>query len=120
MQPDDAIERYKERRARDAQAPVGATDFDDLDAMDSGAEESDDDVVSSQARYRRGPMAGFFSSGTLPSRTANAPTAPPPGSRIDDYFDNLGGGGMTLAEQEAEVQRVRSQRNTIDSRNCWP
>ena len=28
MQPDDAIERYKERRVRDAQAPVGATDFD--------------------------------------------------------------------------------------------
>ena len=34
MQPDDAIERYKERRARDAQAPVGSTDFDDLDATE--------------------------------------------------------------------------------------
>ena len=37
MQPDDAIERYKERQVRDAQAPVGATDFDELDASDSDA-----------------------------------------------------------------------------------
>ena len=28
MQPDDAIDRYKERRVRDAQAPISATDFD--------------------------------------------------------------------------------------------
>eukprot|EP01052_Picozoa_sp_SAG31_P077427 SAG31_NODE_36801_length_310_cov_0.729858_1_plen_93_part_10 len=27
-----AIEKYKERRARNAQAPVGATEFDELDA----------------------------------------------------------------------------------------
>jgi hypothetical protein len=45
MQPDDAIKRYKERRVRDAQAPVGATDFDELDASDSDAEESDDDIL---------------------------------------------------------------------------
>ena len=32
MPPDDAIERYKERCKRDAQAPVGATDFDDLES----------------------------------------------------------------------------------------
>ena len=38
---------------RDAQAPVGATDFDDLDATDSDAEPSDDDVVSLQPRYQR-------------------------------------------------------------------
>jgi len=44
MQPDAAIEKYKERRVRDAQAPVGYTDFDDLDATDSDAEQSD--VVS--------------------------------------------------------------------------
>ena len=37
MQPDDALQRYKERRVRDAQAPVGSTDFDDLDASDSDA-----------------------------------------------------------------------------------
>ena len=43
MQPDDALQRYKERRVRDAQAPVGSTDFDDLAASDSDAEESDDD-----------------------------------------------------------------------------
>ena len=41
MQPDEAIERYKERRVRDAQAPIGATDFDDLAASDSDAEDSD-------------------------------------------------------------------------------
>ena len=35
MQPDAAIEKYKERRVRDAQAPVGSTDFDDLAATDS-------------------------------------------------------------------------------------
>ena len=46
MQPDDAIERYKERRVRDAQAPIGATDFDDLAASDSDAEESDDTLPS--------------------------------------------------------------------------
>ena len=40
-------------------------------------------------------MAGFFSSDTLPSRTDNTQAAPPPGSRIDDYFDNLGGSGST-------------------------
>jgi hypothetical protein len=34
MQPDDAIEKYKERRVRDAQAPIGSTDFDELDASD--------------------------------------------------------------------------------------
>eukprot|EP01044_Picomonas_judraskeda_P007182 COSAG03_NODE_759_length_5968_cov_39.290169_3_plen_135_part_00 len=45
MQPDDAIERYKERRVRDAQAPIGATDFDELDASDSDAEDSDDDIL---------------------------------------------------------------------------
>ena len=33
--------RYNERRVRDAQAPVGATDFDDLDAEDSDAESDD-------------------------------------------------------------------------------
>ena len=43
MQPDEALQRYKERRVRDAQAPVGSTDFDDLAASDSDAEESDDD-----------------------------------------------------------------------------
>ena len=91
---DAVIEKYKERRVRDAQAPVGSTDFDDLDATDSDAEESDDDVISLQPRYRRGPMAGFFSSDTLPSRTDNT-QAPVPGSRIDDYFDNLGGSGST-------------------------
>eukprot|EP01043_Picozoa_sp_COSAG02_P034735 COSAG02_NODE_2446_length_8839_cov_6.263501_1_plen_203_part_00 len=48
MQPDDAIKRYKERRARDAQAPIGATDFDELDASDSDAEESDDDILGSK------------------------------------------------------------------------
>jgi hypothetical protein len=40
MQPDEAIERYKERRVRDAQAPIGATEFDDLAASDSDTEES--------------------------------------------------------------------------------
>ena len=49
MQPDDAIKRYKERRVRDAQAPVGATDFDELDASDSDAEESDDDILGAGA-----------------------------------------------------------------------
>ena len=39
MQPDAAIEKYKERRVRDAQAPVGSTDFDDLDATDSDADD---------------------------------------------------------------------------------
>ena len=64
MQPDDAIERYKERRVRDAQAPVGATDFDDLAASDSDAEDSDNDTGSFQSR-RRGPMSRFFDSDTL-------------------------------------------------------
>ena len=40
MQPDAAIERYKERRVRDAQAPVGSTDSDELDASDSDADPS--------------------------------------------------------------------------------
>ena len=30
---------------RDAQAPIGATDFDELDASDSDAEDSDDDIL---------------------------------------------------------------------------
>ena len=64
MQPDDAIERYKERRVRDAQAPIGATDFDDLAASDSDAEDSDNDTASFQPR-RRGPMSRFFDSDTL-------------------------------------------------------
>ena len=34
---------------RDAQAPIGATDFDDLAASDSDAEESDE--VQSMRRY---------------------------------------------------------------------
>jgi hypothetical protein len=49
MQPDDALQRYKERRVRDAQAPVGSTDFDDLAASDSDAEESDDDILGAGA-----------------------------------------------------------------------
>ncbi len=49
MRLDDAIERYKERRVRDAQAPVGATDFDELDADDSDAEESDGDILGAGA-----------------------------------------------------------------------
>ena len=61
---------------RDAQALVGATDFDDLDAEDSDAEESEDDTASFQPRRRRGPMSQFFSSDTLPSRA-------------DDFFDSL-------------------------------
>ena len=85
MQPDEAIERYKERRVRDAQAPVGATDFDELDADDSDAEESDDDTVTLQPRRRRGPMSRFFTSDTLPSRT-------------DDFLDNLGGSGATTSK----------------------
>jgi hypothetical protein len=44
--PDKAIEMYKERRVRDAHAPVGSTDFDELDASDSDAEESDDDTAT--------------------------------------------------------------------------
>ena len=56
MQPDDALERYKERRVRDAQAPVGATDFDDLDASDSDAEESDDDILGAGATYDAADM----------------------------------------------------------------
>ena len=44
MQPDAAIEIYKDRRVRDAQAPVGSTDFDELDASDSDAEDSDDEA----------------------------------------------------------------------------
>eukprot|EP01043_Picozoa_sp_COSAG02_P000989 COSAG02_NODE_20_length_53673_cov_86.864841_24_plen_232_part_00 len=93
--PDTAIEMCKERRIRDAQAPVGSTDFDKLDASDSDAEESDDDTATTQPR-RRGPMSQFFSSDTLPAR-ATAPTPDPPsfGSRVDDYFDNLGGSGST-------------------------
>ena len=39
MQPDDALAKYTERRVRDAQAPVGSTDFDELDASDSDGEE---------------------------------------------------------------------------------
>ena len=77
-----------------AQAPVGSTDFDELDASDSDAEESDDDTTTSQQRYKRGPLAGLFSSDTLPPRTtAPTPEQPPFGSRVDDYFDNLGGAG---------------------------
>ena len=72
---------------RDAQAPIGATDFDELDAGDSDAEESDDDTVSLNPRRRRGPMSRFFDSDTLPSRT-------------DDYFDNLGGAGMDTIVQD--------------------
>ena len=49
MQPDDALQRYKERRVRDAQAPVGSTEFDDLAASDSDAEESDDDILGAGA-----------------------------------------------------------------------
>ena len=118
MQPDDAIERYKERRVRDAQAPVGSTDFDDLDATDSDAEDSDDDVVSLQPRYRRGPMAGFFSSDTLPSRTDNTQAAPAPGSRIDDYFDNLGGAGFRLngGAHDAERLALHNAKATLGHR----
>jgi uncharacterized protein YecE (DUF72 family) len=61
MQPDDAIERYKDRRVRDAQAPIGSTEFDELDASDSDAE---DDTAPPR---RRGPMSQFFSSDTLPT-----------------------------------------------------
>ena len=96
MQPDKALETYKQRRVRDAQAPVGSTDFDELDASDSDAEESDgDDAATTQPRRRRGPMSQFFSSDTLPAHRTTAPTPDPPpfGSRVDDYFDNLGGSG---------------------------
>ena len=96
MQPDQALETYKQRRVRDAQAPVGSTDFDELDASDSDAEESDSDTVTVQPRRRRGPMSQFFSSNTLPTRTtAPTPDPPPFGSRVDDYLDNLGGSGGT-------------------------
>ena len=97
MQPDEAIERYKERRVRDAQAPIGSTDFDELDASDSDADESDgDDTPTTQPRRRRGQMSQFFSSNTLPARTtAPTPDPPPFGSRVDDYLDNLGGSGGT-------------------------
>ena len=77
MQPDAAIERYKERRVRDVQAPIGSTDYDELDASDSDAEESDDDTASFNPRRRRGPMSRFFSG------------------------DNLGGAGYTDAEMTA-------------------
>ena len=56
MQPDDALQRYKERRVRDAQAPVGSTDFDDLAASDSDAEESDDDILGAGATYDAADM----------------------------------------------------------------
>ena len=65
-----------------------STDFDELDASDSDAEESDDDTVSFNPRRRRGPMSRFFSSDTLPSRA-------------DDFIDNLGGSGYTEAEMTA-------------------
>jgi hypothetical protein len=60
MQPNDAIERYKERRVRDAQAPIGRTDFDELDASDSDAEESDDDILGAGtgATYDPADMQG--------------------------------------------------------------
>ena len=117
MHPDAAIEKYKERRVRDAQAPVGSTDFDDLAATDSDAEESDDDVISLQPRYRRGPMAGFFSSDTLPSRTDNTQAAPALGSRIDDYFDNLGGAGrLNGGAHDAERLALHNAKATLGHR----
>jgi len=51
-------------------------------------------------------MAGFFTSDTLPSRTDNTQAAPPPGSRIDDYFDNLGGAGDTLNGGAHDAERL--------------
>ena len=120
-QPDVALEKYKERRVRDAQAPVGSTDFDELDASDSDAEESDSDTVTVQPRRRRGPMSQFFSSDTLPARTtAPTPDPPPFGSRVDDYFDNLGGSGPTMSkpalpealsreDADAEIDDLRRQ-----------
>ena len=51
-----------------------------------------------QPRRRRGPMSQFFNSDTLPTRTtAPTPDPPPFGSRVDDYFDNLGGSGPTMS-----------------------
>ena len=55
MQPDAAIEKYKERRVRDAQAPVGATDFDELDASDS-----DDDLTRRYANHERYARSGLL------------------------------------------------------------
>ena len=41
-------------------------------------------------------MSQFFNSDTLPTRTtAPTPDPPPFGSRMDDFFDTLGGSGST-------------------------
>ena len=59
-----------------------------------GLNEQWSDEISALLRRRRGPMSQFFSSDTLPARTtAPTPDPPPFGSRVDDYFDNLGGSG---------------------------
>ena len=83
MPPDEAIERYKERRVRDAQAPVGATDFDEIDASDSDAEESDDDILGS-GDGTRSDMGAISD--------ALFPTEPFPA-----YDQAIAGAGLTVA-----------------------
>eukprot|EP01046_Picozoa_sp_COSAG06_P020645 COSAG06_NODE_1519_length_9208_cov_3.443957_8_plen_184_part_00 len=89
MQPDDALRRYKERRVRDAQAPVGSTDFDDLDASDSDAEESDDDLGGAGATYDAADMR-------------------PQHDIADDAIDDISQ-VQGLSEQESSTDRADDQ-----------
>ena len=103
MQPDDAIERYKERRVRDAQAPIGATNFDDLAASDSDAEESDNDTVSFQPRRRRGPMSRFFDNDTL-SGMGHCSDTILAGAGLTVASDNMQGDGFLSYPGEGLVK----------------
>ena len=97
MQPDDALQRYKERRVRDAQAPVGSTEFDDLAASDSDAEESDDDILGAGATYDAADMR------QQQDIAADA---------IDDMQD--------LSEQESSTDRADDQPWSPGTMNAMP
>jgi hypothetical protein len=122
MQPDDAIERYRERLVRDAQAPVGSTEFDELDASDSDAE---DDPMSQFAALLRGNGVGEITNGagdgsrddtTVPMYDAMFPPAeneddsPVPGAAIAHRAMVVGQNReRALANARVEAERAAAE-----------
>ena len=126
MQPDDAIERYRERLVRDAQAPVGSTEFDELDASDSDTE---DDPMSQFAALLKGNGVGEITNGagdgsrddtTVPMYDAMFPPAeneddsPVPGAAIAHRAMVVGQNReRALANARVEAERAAAEARRV-------
>lgn len=95
MQPDAAIEKYKERRVRSAQAPVGSTDFDDLAATDSDAKQSDTITITvdTSAQVHGGTGRGWPAEGSLAVRRPPSATA---ATEAEELAADLIGAGVRV------------------------